>query len=163
MTRNNADEIIPRIWLGNVRASTDQDFIKKNNIQVVFNCTKDLPFSPLIPIKYRVPVDDNLREEEIRNLELWSPEITHKLMTEYHKGYNILVHCMAGMQRSAACVAFLLIAVEGMHGLDAMQFIKQRRPIAFHPNANFGRSIDYFDREFHSNILPILRRNQRQW
>jgi predicted ATP-dependent Lon-type protease len=163
MTRNNADEIIPRIWLGNVRASTDQDFIKKNNIQVVFNCTKDLPFSPLIPIKYRVPVDDNLREEEIRNLELWSPEITHKLVTEYRKGNNILVHCMAGMQRSAACVAFLLIAVEGMHGLDAMQFIKQRRPIAFHPNANFGRSIDYFDREFHSNILPVLRRNQGKW
>jgi hypothetical protein len=163
MTRNNADEIIPRIWLGNVRASTDQDFIKKNNIQVVFNCTKDLPFSPLIPIKYRVPVDDNLREEEIRNLELWSPEITHKLMAEYHKGYNILVHCMAGMQRSAACVAFLLIAVEGMHGLDAMQCIKQRRPIAFYPNANFGRSIDYFDREFHSNILPVLRRNQGKW
>ena len=163
MTRNNADEIIPRIWLGNVRASTDQDFIKKNNIQVVFNCTKDLPFSPLIPIKYRVPVDDTLREEEIRNLELWSPEITHKLMAEYHIGYNILFHCMAGMQRSAACVAFLLIAVEGMHGLDAMQFIKQRRPIAFYPNANFGRSIDYFDREFHSNILPVLRRNQGKW
>lgn len=163
MTRNNADEIIPRIWLGNVRASTDQDFIRKNNIQVVFNCTKDLPFSPLIPIKYRVPVDDNLREEEIRNLELWSSEITQKLMMEYRKGHNILVHCMAGMQRSAACVAFLLIAVEGMHGLDAMQFIKQRRQIAFHPNANFGRSIDYFDREFHSNILPILRRNQGLW
>jgi protein-tyrosine phosphatase len=84
-------------------------------------------------------------------------------MAEYHKGYNILVHCMAGMQRSAACVAFLLIAVEGMHGLDAMQFIKQRRPIAFYPNANFGRSIDYFDREFHSNILPVLRRNQGKW
>ena len=163
MTLNNADEIIPRIWLGNVRASTDQDFIRKNNIQVVFNCTKDLPFSPLIPIKYRVPVDDNLREEEIRNLELWSSEITQKLMMEYRKGHNILVHCMAGMQRSAACVAFLLIAVEGMHGLDAMQFIKQRRQIAFHPNANFGRSIDYFDREFHSNILPILRRNQGLW
>ena len=163
MTRNNADEIIPRIWLGNVRASTDQDFIRKNNIQVVFNCTKDLPFSPLIPIKYRVPVEDNLHEEEIRNLELWSSEITQKLMMEYRKGHNILVHCMAGMQRSAACVAFLLIAVEGMHGLDAMQFIKQRRQIAFYPNANFGRSIDYFDREFHSNILPILRRNQGLW
>jgi len=31
----------------------------KRAFQVVFNCTKDLPFSHLIPIKYRVPVHDN--------------------------------------------------------------------------------------------------------
>ena len=65
--RNDADEIIPRLWLGNVRASTDDNFIQRNGIQVVFNCTKNLPFSPMIPIKYRIPVDDNLKEEEIRN------------------------------------------------------------------------------------------------
>ena len=153
---NDADEIIPRIWLGNVRSSTNEEFIRKNNIKVVFNCTKDLPFSYAIPIKYRVPVDDNLQEAEIRNLELWSAEIAYKILTEYNKGHTILIHCMAGMQRSAACVAFFLIVHEEMHALDAMTFIKQRRSIAFHPSANFGRSIDYFDRQFHTQILPRI-------
>ena len=50
----NAHEIIPRLWLGNVKASMDEDFIRQKNIGVVFNCTKNLPFSPIIPIKYRV-------------------------------------------------------------------------------------------------------------
>ena len=155
--RNDADEILPRLWLGNVRASEDEDFIRRENIQVVFNCTKDLPFSHLIRTQYRVPVHDNLQEDEIRNLTLWSTEIAYKLMTEYNKGKPILVHCMAGMQRSAASVAFLLIALKRMHAQEAMDYIRERRPIAFTPSANFGPAIHYFDREWHQRILPKMR------
>lgn len=158
MESNNADEIIPRLWLGNAKASMDENFIRENNIAVVFNCTKNLPFSPIIPIKYRIPVDDNLEEEEIRNMELWSGEIAYKIMAEYVEGKSILVHCMAGMQRSAASVAFLLIAYKKMRALDAMKMIKEKRNIAFYPRANFGRSIDYFDRRFHGDILPEVRK-----
>ena len=156
-TDSMADEILPRLWLGNVRASMNEQFIHQNNIQVVFNCTKNLPFSPLIPTKYRVPVDDNLQEEEIRNMELWSSEIAFKMIAEYNQGKTILVHCMAGMQRSAASIAFMLIAYHKMHAADAIRFIKERRDIAFYPKANFGRSIDTFDRKFHGDILPGMR------
>jgi hypothetical protein len=153
-----ANEIIPKLWLGNAKASMDDDFITKNNIVVVFNCTKNLPFSPIIPIKYRIPVDDNLEEEEIRNMELWSGEIAYKIMNEYVEGKSILVHCAAGMQRSAASVAFMLIAFLKIRALDAMRMIKERRTIAFYPRANFGRSIDYFDRKFHGEIMPEVKR-----
>jgi rhodanese-related sulfurtransferase len=157
MEYNDADQIIPRLWLGNAKSSLDDDFIHRNGITVVFNCTKNLPFSPNIPISYRVPVDDNLQEEEIRNMELWSAEIAFKLLREYKRGRTILVHCYAGMQRSAAAVAFLLIAIRRTHMMDAIQFIKSKRPIAFHPKANFGRSIDYFDRWYHSEIMGRTR------
>lgn len=154
----NANEIIPRLWLGNARASMDEAFIRGNNIQVVFNCTKNLPFSPIIPIKYRIPVDDNLEEGEIRNMELWSTEIAFKIISEYSEGKTVLVHCAAGMQRSAASVAFMLIAMKHMRALDAMTLIKTKRNIAFYPRANFGRSIDYFDRKFHGEILPQMKK-----
>jgi dual specificity phosphatase 12 len=154
----NAHEIVPRLWLGNAKASMDEDFIRQKNIVVVFNCTKNLPFSPIIPIKYRVPVDDNLEEEEIRNMELWSGEISLKMMNEYVEGKTILVHCMAGMQRSAASVAFFLISYLKIRALDAMKMIKEKRMIAFYPRANFGRSIDYFDRRFHGEILPEVKK-----
>ena len=176
MSRNNADEIIPRLWLGNVRASQDEDFIQRENIDVIFNCTKDLPFLyeerryssmtkdlPFmfnIPKQYRVPVDDNLQEEEIRNIELWSPEIAHKLLTMYNKGHTILVHCYAGMQRSAACVAILLIALKHIRADDAMNYIRSRRPVAFQPRANFGRAIAFFERDFFTRILPSINRKQ---
>jgi hypothetical protein len=158
MSRNNADEIIPRMWLGNVRASQDEDFIRRENIDVIFNCTKDLPFLYDIPKQYRVPVDDNLQEEEIRNLKLWSPEIAHKLLTLYNQGHTILVHCYAGMQRSAACVAIFLIALKHMNGQDAMKYIRSRRSVAFQPRANFGRSIEFFEHDFFNRILPSINR-----
>ena len=158
MSRNNADEIIPRLWLGNVRASQDEDFIRRENIDVIFNCTKDLPFLYDIPKQYRVPVDDNLQEEEIRNLKLWSPEIAHKLLTLYNQGHTILVHCYAGMQRSAACVAIFLIALKHMNGQDAMKYIRSRRSVAFQPRANFGRSIEFFEHDFFNRILPSINR-----
>lgn len=154
----NAHEIIPRLWLGNAKASMDEDFLRGNNIVVVFNCTKNLSFSPIVPIKYRVPVDDNLEEDEIRNMELWSAEIAYKMMNEYVEGKTILVHCMAGMQRSAASVAFFLIAFLKMRALDAMKMIKEKRRVAFYPRANFGRSIDYFDRRFHGQIMPEIKK-----
>lgn len=154
---DNANEILPNLWLGNAKASIDEHFIRDNNIYVVFNCTKNLPFSPMIPIKYRVPVDDNLEEEEIRNMELWAAEIAYKIIAEYKQGRSILVHCMAGMQRSAAAVAFMLIVYTHMRGADAMKMIKEKRTIAFHPRANFGRSIQSFDQRFHAEILPGMR------
>lgn len=154
----NVNEIIPRVWLGNAKASMDEEFIRNNKINTVFNCTKNLPFSPSIPIQYRIPVDDNLEESEIRNMELWSTEIAFKIISEYIKGNCILVHCMAGRQRSAASVAFMLIAFNKMRALDTMKLIKERRIVAFYPRANFGRSIDYFDRKFHGEILPEINK-----
>lgn len=156
MEQENAHEILPKLWLGNIKAALDEDFIRKHNITTVFNCTKNLPFSPSIPIKYRIPVDDNLKEEEIRNMELWSAEIAYKILAEYLDGKTVLVHCAAGKQRSAASVAFLLIVYRKMRATEAMNHIRERRRIAFLPRANFERAIDYFDRKFHGEILPAI-------
>ena len=144
---NNADEILPGLWLGNSKASKDTKWLQEKNIQTVFNCTKDLPFHYLAKHCYRVPVDDNLQPQEIRNLELWSFEITAKLAREYKTGNPILVHCAAGMQRSAAVMAMFLIATQQMNSEQAIQYIRQRRPIAFMPMVNFGQSIRGFEQK----------------
>jgi protein tyrosine phosphatase len=150
---NNADEIIPGVWLGNAHASMDETFLKNAKIEVVFNCTKDLPFHQSIRRRYRVPVDDNLKPEEIRNMELWSYEIVLKMYHEYKERRPIFVHCAAGMQRSPAAIAMFLIATQGMTSEQAKAFIKQRRPIAFYPSANFGESIKGFEESINKNIV----------
>ena len=78
-----ANMIIPRIWVGNYNAAKDPVFMQSNNITVVVNATKDLPFLNITTTtKYRVPVDDNLEEEEIRNMELWAPEAVYNILKE---------------------------------------------------------------------------------
>ena len=152
---NNADLIVPNLWLGNMRAASDEKFLRQQNIEIVFNCTKDIPFHSSIRKRYRVPVDDNLEAEEIRNLELWAFEIQYKLMKEYKTGKPILVHCAAGMQRSAAVVAMFLISTRGMKWEEAIQYIRQRRPIAFYPSANFLPAIQGYERSFHRMIEQL--------
>ncbi len=148
---DNAHEIIPRLWLGNFAASQDEQFLKQNGIETVFNCTKDLAFHPSIRRRYRVPVNDNLEREEIRNMELWAYEIVYKLQQEYKEGKGILVHCAAGMQRSPAVIAMFLIAMGGMKSEDAIRFLQSKRPVAFFANVNFGPAI----RGFEESLLKL--------
>lgn len=141
-----AQEIVPRLWLGNKHAALDEAFLKSAGINTVFNCTKDFPFSPIVNHKYRVPVDDNLEAEEINNMEAWAPEIAYKILGEHKRGSHILVHCHAGMQRSAAAVAIALIAETAQPADKVMAYIRQKRPVAFFPAANFDKAIRGFER-----------------
>ena len=151
-----ANEIIPRLWLGNAHAAADETFFRTHQINVVINCTKDIPFSGHAPKQYRIPVDDNLEEAEIRNMAHWSPQTVYTIMQHYKNGDRILIHCMAGMQRSACAVAMFLICHAKCHTTEAIQFIRSKRSIAFFPRANFLKSIEYFDEYFHSNIRPMI-------
>ena len=152
----NAHEILPGLWLGNSKAAKDTKWLAENEVTTVFNATKDIAFSPTIKKQYRIPVDDNLQPDEIRNMTLWSHEIIYKLMQERNEGNVILVHCAAGMQRSAAIVAMYLIATRRMGVEQSMSFIKGIRPIAFRPSANFKESLIAFDKTYHREILPRL-------
>ena len=44
----DAHEILPGLWLGNKYAALNNRWLKEQDITVVFNCTKDIPFSPII-------------------------------------------------------------------------------------------------------------------
>ena len=152
----DAHEIVPGIWLGNKRASENAKWLKEEGITVVFNATKDLPFSTTIKRQYRIPVDDNLQAEEIRNMSLWSQEAVYKVIKEHNQGHNILIHCLAGMQRSAAIMAMFLIATRGYTWEQAVTYVQGIRPIAFRPQANFRESIAEFYKTYHREILPQL-------
>jgi hypothetical protein len=157
---NAADEIVPGLWLGNRHAAADTKFAADKKIRAVFNCSKDIPFQAGIPRQYRVPVDDSRQEPDISNMEKWSLEIVYKIANELRRarqeGSAVLVHCAAGMQRSAASVAMYLIATENITTDQAVSFIRSKREIAFLPEANFERSIRGFEATFNRDIRPKL-------
>ena len=161
---NPADEVVPGLWLGSRYAAQNPDYLREKRIRAVFNCTKDIPFDTSIPRQYRVPVDDSLQEPDIRNLELWSYEIVYKIAHEMRRaeadGTAVLVHCAAGMQRSAASVAMYLIATKGMTTDQAVTYIQSKRSIAFKPSINFERSIRGFEAAFEKEVRPQLQPKQ---
>lgn len=149
----STNEIIPNIFLGDITASRNREFYDSMNIGMVVNCTKTIPFLEGGTFKkIRVPVDDNLKDEEIQNLAKWSPQIIRTIWDEYSKGTTILVHCHAGIQRSAAVVAMFLIFYQRCSHKEAMSRIRKRRPIAFQPSANFYKAIVAFESSLNEAI-----------
>jgi hypothetical protein len=150
----DADEIIPNVWIGRYEVALNPHWLAARRIQSVFNCTKTVPFHPSIPHQFRVPVDDNLQPAEIRNMELWAPEIAFKILHEYNAGRPILIHCHAGMQRSTAAASFFLMVLTGRPLIQVMYLIQSRRPVAFRPSANFAPAMRAFEEQVRTQILP---------
>jgi len=117
---NDADEIIPGLWLGNYKPALDLDFIKQNNITVIINCTADIPFynemfdpkllKQLPKIEtFRISVYDSLLEKDIILMEEYLKYVLPFMLKKYiNEKKKILIHCKAGAQRSAIVVAAFL-------------------------------------------------------
>lgn len=111
------------LWIGNYKASLDINFLVKNEISVIINCTPDVPYiydlvdtKELILLKeletVRIPVYDSLLENDFILMEKYLhssiPFILKKLLKERK---NILVNCQAGRQRSGCVVAAVLFII----------------------------------------------------
>jgi len=154
LDKTHASEIIPgRLWLGGYAAAMDEPWLARNNIQAVFNCTKDIPFANGPKSRYRVPIHDNLQDEEIENLRIWSPELVYKMLREYHNGNNILVHCAAGMQRSAAATLMFLMTLWRQPREPVFAYMREKRPIVFLPSMNFEAAVLWYEKWLRQQIF----------
>jgi hypothetical protein len=130
--KTSVDEIIPGLWLGNHKASHDVNFILDNKIDMIINCTPNIPFvteilnDKLKKNKYnnvnlqdvcsiynietfRIPVNDSLLERDFILMEEYFKIIVPLLLRKYTiEKKKILIHCFAGKQRSVIIVAALL-------------------------------------------------------
>jgi protein-tyrosine phosphatase len=62
-------------------------------------------------------------------------EETNRFLTDALKKGNVLVHCFAGISRSATVVIAFLMKYKKMNFEEAFEFTKQKREII---NPNFG-------------------------
>lgn len=152
--KQSASEIIPGVWVGNYKAAHDRDFIEKNDISVVVNCTRSIDFAQSIPIeKYRVPVDDSRLEKDFVLMEKHFDTVLPLLVKKYKvEKKNILIHCKKGKQRScivlAAFLQMLILVYKEEYTYisqnkesidDIKKFINSKRPQAF----MFGLRINF--------------------
>jgi protein-tyrosine phosphatase len=145
----SANEIIKGLWLGDMYAATDKEFITKNKIKAIVNCTPDVPkkFKYLGIDYFQVPVEDNLKQKEIDKMKLFIPQainFIHKHRDEL--GNNVLVHCVAGKQRSAAITAAYLSYYKNKSLNEVINYILKRRPLAWHNGTavNFEESLTFY-------------------
>jgi len=155
LENEDADEIIPNVWIGGWAVALNEDWLRRHGIVTVFNCTKDLPLLDSIPNKYRVPIEDNLKPSEIKNMEIWAPEIAQKILYEYNQGHPILIHCYAGRQRSTTACAFFLMLLTRSPLSAVMRWIQRRRIMAFYRGVNFEPALRAFEDRLRKGAVGI--------
>lgn len=140
-----AKEIIPNLWIGSQGDSEDAAFMKKHDIQLIINCSRDIPFSFKHIKGYRVPVHDSKSETNII-MKHW-PCTGVAIDEVLRRGQGVLVHCRAGMQRSAATVAAYLMYKTGASADACMRKINKIKKETFYPTATFDKALHKYRRE----------------
>ncbi|WKY00124.1 hypothetical protein Q1695_014749 [Nippostrongylus brasiliensis] len=127
------NEIIPNLFLGSLRDATDVEQLKKNRIQYVVS---------VHDLSARHPAHEHLKVLRIQLSDCSSSDISsHFAATNQFihaarlKQAAVLVHCLAGVSRSATVVAAYLITVCDLSFLNALSLISRKRPVI---NPNFG-------------------------
>lgn len=140
-------EIIPGLWLGDKEISENIQFYKDNEIDIVINCSTDLPFIYLDIEKVRLKVNDNLKNEEIikmyENLDYITKYINDNLLL----CKNILVHCYAGKQRSATIIIAYLLKYGRFNLESSIKLLKSKKEDVFSPTINFINSLKQYNKD----------------
>lgn len=127
----HASEIIPGLWIGDAQASQDAEFMRRNSIQAILNCTKDLPVRFAVE-NMRIAVHDDLRTESVKRMcELLPHAGSFLYKNHVLDNRAVLVHCAAGIQRSATIAAYYLHTYFGYSMQDAIALVIAKRPVAF--------------------------------
>ncbi|XP_066525427.1 dual specificity protein phosphatase 16 [Hoplias malabaricus] len=133
--------ILPHLYLGCQRDVLNKDLMQQNDIAYVLNASNTCPKPDFIPESHflRVPVNDSFCEKILPWLDK-SVEFIEKA-----KACNarVLVHCLAGISRSATIAIAYIMKRMDMSLDEAYRFVKEKRP-TISPNFNFlGQLLDF--------------------
>ncbi|CAE7031161.1 Dusp14 [Symbiodinium sp. CCMP2592] len=146
ITLPNCDQILPYLYLGGMAAATDVEGIQRQGLGAICCCcrTVEFPDAQFIPgvSYYRVDVEDMSREP----LDYFLKEATDFIHSFIVREQPVLVHCRAGVSRSASVVLAYLVACQRMTLADAFVLLRSRRCIVT-PNLGFFEQLSIWEKE----------------
>ncbi|KAM9334934.1 dual specificity protein phosphatase 16 [Symphorus nematophorus] len=141
VTNIGPTRILPHLYLGCQRDVLNKDLMQQNDIGYVLNASNTCPKPDFIPESHflRVPVNDSFCEKILPWLDR-SVEFIEKAKAS---NARVLVHCLAGISRSATIAIAYIMKRMDMSLDEAYRFVKEKRP-TISPNFNFlGQLLDF--------------------
>lgn len=151
---NNCDQIMTNLYLGGVGAAADTQLLVQQGISAVVCCVRELEFptrefSDKL-VYCRVDVEDMGREP----IELYFPEATEFIHSWISRELPVLVHCRAGVSRSASVVIAYLMTYHSLSLKEAFFLVRSRRNIVT-PNIGFMEKLADYEAELSGNEPTI--------
>jgi hypothetical protein len=132
-------EVFPHVYLASFE---DAKEFEGSDVFLI-NCTKDLPMVYTKGGGTQLYVNDHPSSEGVMSASL-------SLMVRYiqdstSSGKDVVVHCFAGQQRSAAVVAAYIMRQTGWTPDQTVEYIKTKKPDAFLGGVHFMDSLVKFN------------------
>uniref|UniRef100_A0A8C1GGQ7 Dual specificity phosphatase 2 n=1 Tax=Cyprinus carpio TaxID=7962 RepID=A0A8C1GGQ7_CYPCA len=134
-------EILPFLFLGSAHHSSRREALERCGITAVLNVSSSCPNLFEEELQYKtLKVEDSLAAD----IRVLFPEAIHFIDSIKESGGRVLVHCQAGISRSATiCLAYLIH--DRRVSLDeAFDFVKRRRQV-ISPNLAFMGQLLQFE------------------
>ncbi|XP_076442214.1 dual specificity protein phosphatase 10-like [Babylonia areolata] len=136
-----ASKVLPFLYLGNERDAAELERLRRHNITYVLNVTAHVPhYWHAHGIRYkRIPASDSAQQ----NLKQYFEEAIEFIDEARQSGASVLIHCHAGVSRSATITIAYILKHTKMAMSDAYKYVKSKRGI-ISPNFNFlGQLLEY--------------------
>ncbi|OCT79439.1 dual specificity protein phosphatase 10 [Xenopus laevis] len=146
--------ILPFLFLGNEHDAQDLEKMQRLNISYIVNVTTHIPlyhYDKGIFNYKRLPATDSNKQ----NLRQYFEEAFEFIEEAHQCGKALLIHCQAGVSRSATIVIAYLMKHTRMTMTDAYKFVKGKRPI-ISPNLNFMGQLLEFEEDLNNGITPRI-------
>ena len=101
---------------------------------------------------YRISIDDSGKDNDIEQFYFYVKNIIQPIIDEYKKGKTILIHCLAGNQRSAAFVTIFLMYYKKLSLQESINFVLEKKPNVFFfgSNINFMNALLKFEKDINN-------------
>jgi len=135
--------IIPNLFLGNMEAGFNPKFLRDKGIRAVLQVCQTPPnIQPVHTInRWIIPVPDIPSTQLLPYFQYTCNWIQHQLRA----GNPVLVHCMAGVSRSATVIIAFLMWAFNWNLEQAAMYVRQRRWVIY-PNQGFIQQLRQWEK-----------------
>jgi dual specificity MAP kinase phosphatase len=143
--------ILPFLYLGSQQDALNKETLRDHNINYELNVSTSCPKPEFIPDSHflRIAVNDNYNE----NLLPYFPKAFSFLDKVRESGGCAIVHCLAGISRSATVAISYVMRHLCMSSDDAYRYVKSKRA-TISPNFNFlGQLLEYEKQLIRERVL----------
>ncbi|XP_010864608.2 dual specificity protein phosphatase 8a isoform X2 [Esox lucius] len=143
--------ILPHLYLGSQKDVLNKELMVQSGITYVLNASNTCPKPDFISESHfmRIPVNDSYCEKLLPWLEKTNEFIDKAKVSNS----MVIVHCLAGISRSATIAIAYIMKTMGLSSDDAYRFVKDRRP-SISPNFNFLGQLLEFEKGL--RLLQVL-------
>lgn len=143
MDSKDISHIYNNIYLGNANAAYNSEILKKYNIQAIVQALPINKPNNGIDEYLIIPINDYPSENLLSHIPSFFE------FMEKNKEKNILVHCMAGVSRSASLVIAWLMYKFNFDYETAHKYVLNKREI-INPNPGFIKQLKKLDKELNN-------------